>query len=166
MFYIRQILEKMWEYNGTVHQLFIDFKKAYDSFKKDALYNILIEFGIPRKLVGLIKMCLNETYSRVHKGKNLSDKFTVENGLKQGDALSLLLLIFALEYAIRRVQENQEGLILNGAHQLLAYADDVNIVGENIDTIQKNTKALLDASKEVGLEVNPDKTKYILVSRC
>jgi hypothetical protein len=73
---------------------------------------------------------------------------------------------FALEYAIRRVQENQEGLTLNGTHQLLAYANDVNIVGENIDTIQKITRALLDASKEVGLEVNTEKTKYMLVSRC
>jgi hypothetical protein len=130
------------------------------------LYNILIEFGIPRKLVELIKMCLNETYSTVHIGKNLSDKFTIEKGLKQGDVLSPLLFNFALEYAIRRVQENQEGLILSGTHQLLAYADDVNIVGENIDTIQRNTKALLDASKEAGLEVNPEKTKYMLVSRC
>jgi hypothetical protein len=56
--------------------------------------------------------------------------------------------------------------MLNGTHQLLAYADDVSIVGENIDTTQKNTKALLDASKEVGLEVNLEKTKYMLVSRC
>jgi hypothetical protein len=92
--------------------------------------------------------------------------FSIDNGLKQGDALSPLLFNFALEYAISLVQENQVGRILNGTHQLLAYADDVNIVGEYIDTIQKFTKALLDASKEVGLEVNPEKTKYLLVSRC
>jgi hypothetical protein len=60
---IWQILEKKWEYNGTVHQLFIYFKKASDSVRREVLYNILIEFRIPRKLVGLIKMCSNETYS-------------------------------------------------------------------------------------------------------
>jgi hypothetical protein len=60
---------KKWEYSGTVHQLFIDFKKAYDSVRSEVLYNILIKFGIPRKLVGLIKMCLNETYSTMRIGK-------------------------------------------------------------------------------------------------
>jgi hypothetical protein len=55
------MLQKKWEYNGTVHQLFIDFKKAYDSVETEVLYNILLEFGVPKKLVRLIKMCLNET---------------------------------------------------------------------------------------------------------
>jgi poly(3-hydroxyalkanoate) synthetase len=84
-------------------------------------------------------MCLNETYSRIRVGKNLCDKFTIENGMKQVDALSPLLFNFALEYAIRRVQENQNET-LNGTHQLLAYTDDVNIVEQNIDTIQKKHK--------------------------
>jgi hypothetical protein len=65
IFYIRQILEKKWEYNVTVHQLFIDFKKAYDSIKREVLNNILVEFDITKKLVRQIKMCLNETYSKV-----------------------------------------------------------------------------------------------------
>jgi hypothetical protein len=64
-----------------------------------------------------------------------------------------------------KVQENQVGLKLNGTHQLLAYADDVNLLGDNIDDIKKNTETLIDASKEVGLEINVEKTKYMLLSR-
>jgi hypothetical protein len=75
IFCIWEILQKKWEYNGTVHQLFIDFKKSYYSVRREVLYNILVECGIPRKLVGLIKMCLNETYSTSHIGKNLLTSF-------------------------------------------------------------------------------------------
>jgi len=81
-------------------QLFIDFKKAYDSVSMEVLYNILIEFGIPVTPVMVIKMCLIEKYSTVRVGKQLSDMFPIKNGLKQGDALSSLLFNFAVEYAL------------------------------------------------------------------
>jgi hypothetical protein len=91
-------------------------------------------------------MCLNEPYSTVHIGKHLSDSFPIQNGLKQGDALSPLLFNFAFKYATRKVQENQVGLKLNGTHQLLAYADDVNLLGDNIDTAKKITETLIDVT--------------------
>ena len=84
---IRQTLEKR-EYNEAMHQLFIDFKEAYDSVRKEVWYSILIEFGIPLKLVRLIKMCVNNTCSRVRVGKYFSDMFPSEHDLKQGDAVS------------------------------------------------------------------------------
>jgi hypothetical protein len=85
--------------------------------------------------------------------------------LKQGDALSSLLCNFALKYAIRRFQANQDGLKLNGIHQLLIYTVDVNILGGNIHSIKKNTEALIVARKETGLEVNAEKTKFMFMSR-
>jgi hypothetical protein len=113
---VGQILEKKWEYNEVAHKLFLDFKQAYVSVRREALYNILIEFGIPMKLVRLTKICLSETYSEVREDKYLSDMFPFRSGLKQGDVLSPFILNYSLGYAIRRVQVNQDGLKLNGVH--------------------------------------------------
>jgi hypothetical protein len=95
VFHINEILEKKWECNGVVHQLFIDYKIAYDSVRWEVLYTIFIEFGIPRKLNGLINICLNKTYNIFCVGKNLSYKFPIQNGLP-----TFLYLIYPKSFVV------------------------------------------------------------------
>jgi len=109
------------------------------------------------KVVWLIKMCLNETCSRVQLSKNLSYMFPIRNGLKQG-----LLFNLALEYAIMRVHVDQEGLKLSGTYHLVC-ADKFDMLGGSVHTLKNDRVALVDDSKETGLEVNADKTKYMVI---
>jgi len=128
-------------------------------------YNFLSEIGIPMILVRLEKLCLYETHGRVRVVKYLFEFFPIKNILKQGDALSPLIFNFTLEYAVRRVQVNQDGLTLNGTHQSLVYADDDSVLGGNVHTVNENTEALVVAIKESGLELIVDKSTFMVVSR-
>ena len=100
--------------------------------------------------------CGSQNKERI--GNYFSSSFPVESGLKQGDALLPLIFNFPLENAIRKVQETNFGLYMNGTHQVLAYADDVNLIGD-IRTIERNADVLLNACKDIGLAVNTGKTK-------
>ena len=110
-------------------------------------------------------MYLNGTYSKVRVGQNFSDTFRFKNGLNQGEVLSPFIFDFSSEHAIMRVQVNEDGLKLNGTHQFLVYANDVNISGGSVRTMKKNTEALVVACKEISLEVYADKTKYVVMRR-
>jgi hypothetical protein len=114
------------------------------------------------KLVRQMKMCLNETCSTVCIGKCLSDSLPIQKWSKTRCFITTAFQL-CFRYAIRKVQENQVGLKLNGIHQFLAYSDDLNLLGHNLDAI-RNRETVIDASKEVGLEINVEKTKYMLLS--
>jgi hypothetical protein len=125
---------------------------------------MLLEFDIPKKLVRLIKMRLNETYSKVRIGKLMSDKFSIQNGLKQGRSIPQVLFNFALEHAITKVQENEFGFELNGTHQQLAHVDGVNLLADSVNAIKENSEILLEANRDISIEINAEKTKYMIVS--
>jgi hypothetical protein len=91
--------------------------------------------------------------------------FPIQNGLKQGDALSPFLFNSALQYAIRKVQEDQVSLELNGINQLLVYVDDTNSLRDSVNTIKENMETLPEAGRDVGLEINAQKTKYMIMFR-
>jgi hypothetical protein len=108
---------------------------------------------------------LNETHTKVRIAKRMSGTFPIQNGMKQEDDFSPLLLNLALGYTNRKIQANQKGQKQNQTNQLLVCADDVNLLERNTHTIKKNTKSLLFASKDTDLEVNVVRTKYIFMSR-
>ena len=110
-------------------------------------------------------MCLNESGNRVRLGRHLSDMFCNRNGLNPRENLSLWVFRFALEYVIRKVQENEEGSKLNGTRHFLVYADDVNTLDDTIHSIQKNTGFLKVSSKEISLELKAEKIKYMIMSQ-
>jgi len=134
-------------------QLFIDFKKAYDSIHRESLYNIMYEFGFPKKLIALTKMCMENTKYRVRTQNVTSGTFTVEIGLKQVDAQSPVLFNLALEKVVKILQDNEGGL-LTGQNKirLLGFADHLDIIGDSL---------LEEAAKKIGLEINTEKTKIL-----
>jgi hypothetical protein len=121
-----------------------------------------MQFGESMKLVKFNKMCLSETCRIICK--HFSDNFPIQSGSKQRKALQPPFLNFTVEYAIRKVHDNKVRPKLNGTHQLLASADDVNLLGDNVDTINRNRKIVFDISKEIGLQTKVEKNKHTLLS--
>jgi hypothetical protein len=126
---IAQIIEKKYEYRQNMWQVFVDFRKAYDSIHRNSLYNIMEEFGFPNKLINLTKLAMEGVKYQVRVDNTMSEAFGVETGLKQGDALSPLLFNIALEKAVRVLQNEARGLNVDQYQiNVLGFADDLNIL--------------------------------------
>jgi len=150
---------------SSAYRLFIGFKKAYDSVRREVLYYILIEFGILTKLVRL--MFQKETYSAVQVSKHLSDMFPVRDGLQQGDVLTPMLFnLIKVTPLGGGGGSGERGWLEIQWHTLgFWYMLTMLIYWLKEYILLKKTQALLVGSKEIGPEVNADKTKYLLMSR-
>jgi len=111
----------------------VNFKKAYDSVHWENLYNIMDEVGIPKKLIGLTKMCMENTQYQARVEDTMSETFKVKTGLKQGDVLSPMLFNLALEKAIREMQKPTGVVIEKRKIQVLRFADHLNILGSSLN---------------------------------
>lgn len=162
---MRQIIEKTKEYGLSTFHLFIDFKAAYDTINREKLSEAMEELGIPNKLIRLVNATLRKVQCRVKITRWLSDPFDSARGLRQGDALSCLLFNVALEKAIRDSGIIVTGTILKKSVQLLAYADDIVIVGRTITALREAASSLIEAARVIGLNVNERKTKYMEITK-
>jgi len=156
-------MEKHYEYAKDLHMVFVDYKQAYDSVNREKLWEALKTFGIPLKIIKMVQLCNSETYSKVKLGNEVSMAFEIKSGLRQGDAMSPILFNMALESVVREMSNGDAWSPHRGL--LLAYADDIIITGNTRTEVQMNLKKLMKASKNMGLLVNEEKTKYMAITR-
>ena len=152
--------------------VFVDFKKAYDSVDREVLFNILVEFGIDAKTTAIIKQTLTGTHSKVKFMGEISKKFEIKTGVRQGDGLSPVLFNCVLEKTIREWEKDLERKgLLNQVHiggskngvmiNCLAFADDLALLSRNTDTAIEQLNVLESQAEKAGLKISFDKTKYI-----
>ena len=162
---VRQILEKCSEYTKDTHHLFIDFKAAYDSIDRSRLYAAVEELNIPQKLIALVKATMNNTQCRVKIQNRFSAPINTKNGIRQGDALACLLFNVALEKVVRDAALNIRRTIFYKSVQILAYADDIDIIGRTQSAMIEAFNSLEKAARDMNLFINQHKTKYMPVTK-
>jgi len=146
--------------------LFIDFQKAYDSIHRDTLWECMREFKIPTKLLNMCKTCVQKTRSAVRIEGTLSSFFENKTGLKQCDPLSPVLFNLALQKVIQSIKMVPSGIKI-GKEQLniLAYADDIALIGKNEIEIRKRFVETENIARKLRLQIDQEKTKCMIVER-
>jgi len=165
-FVLKIVNKKIWEYNQSVQYLFLDFQKAYDSLHTDMLWKCMEEFKIPKKLINMCKISVQKTRSAVRIEGTLSFFFKNKTGLQQGDSLSPILFDLALQKVIQSTKMVPSGIkICKEQLNVLAYADDIVLIGRNEIEIRQLFVAIEHIARKLGLHINQGKTKYMIVER-
>ena len=165
IFVLRNIIEQSVEWRKEVVINFIDFKKAFDSLHRPSMWNILRSYGLPIKIINVIKLLYEGSTSCVRVGGRNTESFEMTSGVKQGDVLSPVLFIVVVDWIMRRVVEEEDGIdwVRNLRLPDLAYADDIALLSKDARDMNRMTEKLEREAGKVGLEINQRKTKVLVV---
>jgi hypothetical protein len=151
VFVLKQIMDNSIDQNLPLYMLFIDFKQAYDTIKREKVYEGMRQMGIGEKLIRLVRMTLKETEYKVLANGQLSGKFKVKRGPRQGDPLSTVLFNVTLDSAVKASEIRGNGLIYNQLVQVMAYADDIVILTRTKNNLVQALSKLEKAARDKGL---------------
>ena len=142
---------------------FVDFKKAFDSIHRPSMWKVLRHYGIPEKIVNIIKDMYDESNCSVRVGHEHTDWFSVETGVRQGDVLSPLLFNLVLDFILRKLEHTDGGIAWIGKEKLkdLDYADDICLLAENFEEMQRLTDKLSSDAAKIGLRINCSKSEIM-----
>ncbi|VVC39774.1 Reverse transcriptase domain [Cinara cedri] len=164
IFILRQVMEKHYEFDKDLYMVFVDYKQAYDRINREELWNTLTYFDISKIYISMVKLCNKKTACKVKFLGESSSAFEVKSGLRQRDALSPTLFNLGLEKVIREINHSHQVEVVN-KEIILAYADDIVILGNSRQDITQTMSNLVTASKRMGLCINEEKTKCMVLSR-
>lgn len=166
IFTIRRMMEGHWEFNKSMTSIFIDFKQAYDSIHRPSMWHVMKEFGIPQKIIHLVKACYSDITSSVRCGGRSGESFVINSGLKQGCILSPVLFNLMLEKIMRNITHSPIGITINNERiNALAYADDIAVLAEDVQGAEALTASIDEHSRRYGMEISAQKTKIMTLSR-
>lgn len=163
---LRIIMEQSVEFNAPLYLLFVDFKQAFDSLDRNVLWRILSSYGIPTKILNIIKGLYRRAKCRiVHRGK-LGRSFTVDSGVKQGCVLSPLLFLLVLDWVMRKVDTGSRGIQWTLTERLedIDFADDLTLMAQAARDMQESLRLLVKYAGQVGLKINAAKTKLMRIN--
>ena len=167
IFALRNIIEQCIEWNTPLYINFIDFKKAFDSIHRECLWKILRNYGIPQKIVDLIRLFYRKFECSIILDNTLSQWFEVKSGVRQGCILSPLLFLITIDWVMRRTTADRpRGIQWNLFRQLedLDFADDLAVLSSNHGHLQEKTRRLSQYAKQTGLTINRNKTKIMTIN--
>ena len=165
IFVLRNLIEQSEEWRRQLVVNFIDFRKAFDSLHRPTMWNILRSYGLPTKVIDMIKLLYDGSTSCVRVGGVNTEQFEITTGVRQGDVLSPIIFIIVVDWIMKRVIGDEDGIEWLGSDRVadLDYADDIALMSEDVRSMNRMTEKLAQEASKVGLVMNRRKTKVMAV---